>query len=320
MGGVQQRLEQIVSPIKLAAVAAMAFALLVSAVPLHAQDARARADLASYEQYGEGTPLPIDGIWRLRELGKQVIVEDGIVIAMEEWTHLFVWVVDPGMVTSSKLKQTDRQKFTAYDELLKQEMEWTVRADGTIFASGGKGLLAPKFSLEPIELSYPGVFDAVVRGEEVVLTPEGFGVIPRPEAFDIELEFTSPFTTGDGMCLDLDSKDLGQQGGKLQVWECLGGDNQRFIYLEDDGMIMAASGLCLEALGSDNGAPVRVFGCDGNEAQIWEAKPLPGKQRTSFVNAKTGRCLDAHGPESKRNGGRIQIWDCFVGNNQSWGM
>jgi len=127
--------------------AALFVAVIFPTASLAAQDTRARADLASYEQYGEGTPLPIDGIWRLRELGKQVIVENGIVIAMEEWTHLLVWVVDPGMVTSSKLRQTDRQKFTAYDELLKREMEWTVRADGTIFASGGNGLLAPKFSL-----------------------------------------------------------------------------------------------------------------------------------------------------------------------------
>ncbi|WP_379552456.1 RICIN domain-containing protein [Qipengyuania sp. DGS5-3] len=320
VGGVQQMLGRFVSPIWLVAVAVLVFALIMPTVPLHAQDTRARADLASYEQYGEGTPLPIDGIWRLRELGKQVIVENGIVIAMEEWTHLFVWVVDPGMVTSSKLRQTDRQKFTAYDELLKREMEWTVRADGTIFASGGTGMLAPKFSLEPVELSYPSVFEALVKGEEVVLTPEGFGVMPRSEALEIEIEFTAPLTTGDGMCLDLDTKDLGQQGGTVRVWECLGGNNQRFIYLEDDGMIMSASGMCLEAVGSDNGAPVRAFGCDGNEAQIWTTKQLPGKQRTAFVNVKTGRCLDAHGPESKRNGGRIQIWDCFVGNNQSWSM
>ncbi len=320
MGGIQQSIEQLVSPTRLAAVAALVFVMIVSAAPLRAQDTRVRADLASYEQYGEGTPQPIDGIWRLRELNKQVIVENGIVIAMEEWTHLFVWVVDPGMVTSSKLRQIDRQKFTAYDELLKREMEWTVRADGTIFASGGTGLLAPKFSLEPIELSYPGVFDAIVRGEEVVLTPEGFGVIPRPEPLEIELEFTGPFTTGDGMCLDLDAKDIGRQGGNLQVWECLGGDNQRFLFLEEDGLIVSASGMCLEAVGSDNGAPVRAFGCDGNEAQIWSTKALPGKDRQALVNAKTGRCLDAHGPESKRNGGRIQIWDCFVGNNQSWSM
>ncbi|MEO9462348.1 MAG: RICIN domain-containing protein [Marinomonas sp.] len=288
--------------------------------PLHAQDTRARADLATFEQYGEGTPLPIDGIWRLRELNKQVIVENGIVIAMEEWTHLFVWVVDPGMVTSSKLRQTGRQKFNAYDELLKREMEWTIRPDRTIFASGGAGLLAPKFSLEPIELSYPGAFDALVRGEEVVLTPEGFGIVPRPGPIEIDLEFTSPFTSGDDMCLDLDTKDLGKQGGKLRVWECLGGSNQRFIYLEEDRIITTASGKCLEAVGTDNGAPVRAFGCDGNEAQIWTVKSLPGKDRQAFVNAKTGRCLDAHGPESKRNGGRIQIWDCFVGNNQSWSM
>ncbi len=295
-----------------------AIGIAIAAPAAQAQDNRPRAALSDYTQVAPGDPLPIDGVWRLRELGKQVIIENGVVIAMEEWTHLFIWVVEPGMVTSSRLRQTDRQKLVAYDELLQREMEWTLREDGTLFASGGEGLLDPKFSLAPVELSYPGAFEAMRIGEEIVLTEDGFAGRSRPDPMELPPEMTSPIRSGDGMCLDLHGPDEGKQGGRMQVWECLGGANQNFIYLEDDGLIVTASGMCLEAVGPDNGAPVRVFGCDGNPAQIWSARSAGVPGAVSFVNENTGRCLDAHGPESKTNGGRIQLWDCFAGNNQSW--
>lgn len=293
--------------------------LLGQTTPAISQDDRQRADLMQIEETQPGQPLPIDGIWRLRELNKQVAIERGHVFALEEWMHLFVLVVEPGMVTSTKLRQTDRQKLKAYDALLMREMEWTLREDGTIFASGGEGLLAPKFSLEPIELSYPEAFEAMRKGQELALTPEGFALVDRPEPLEIDLDITGPITSADGMCLDLPGADTGKQGGRIQVWNCLGGDNQRFIVLPDDGLLVAASGMCLEAVGPDNGAPIRAFGCDGNEAQIWELRETQ-EGGTAFVHKATGRCLDAHGPESKRDGGRIQIWDCFYGNNQRWSM
>ncbi len=299
--------------------------ILVSAVllgqttPAKSQDNRPRADLVQIEETKPGQPLPIDGIWRLRELNKQVAIEGGHVFALEGWTHLFVWIVEPGMVTSTQLRQTDRQKLVAYDALLKRDMEWTVREDGTIFASGGEGLLAPKFSLEPIELSYPDAFEAMRKGQELALTSEGFALVGRPDPIEIDINVTNPIISADGMCLDLHGPDVEKQGGRIQVWNCLGGDNQRFIFLSDDGLLVTASGMCLEAVGPDSGAPVRAFGCDGNAAQIWEANET-GEGGTAFVHKATGRCLDAHGPESKRDGGRIQIWDCFYGNNQRWNM
>ncbi|MEP3225198.1 MAG: RICIN domain-containing protein [Parasphingorhabdus sp.] len=293
--------------------------LLGQTAPAMAQDDRPRADLAQIDALQPDQPLPIDGIWRLRELNKQVAIEAGHVFALEGWTHLLVWVVEPGMVTSTKLRQTDRQKLIAYDALLKREMEWTVREDGTIFASGGEGLLAPKFSLEPVELSYPEAFEAVRLGHELLLTPDGFALADRPDPLEIDLEITGPVTSADSMCLDLHGPDVGKQGGRIQVWKCLGSQNQRFIFLPDDGLLVAASGMCLEAVGPDKGAPVRSFGCDGKEAQIWEARET-SEGGTAFVHKATGRCLDAHGPESKRDGGKIQIWDCFYGNNQRWSL
>lgn len=293
--------------------------MLGQTAPAMSQDTRPRAELMQIEEALPGQPLPIDGIWRLRELNKQVAIEDGHVFALEEWTHLFVWVVEPGMVTSTRLRQTDRQKLAAYDALLKREMEWTVREDGTIFASGGEGLLAPKFSLEPVELSYPDAFEAMRNGEELVLTPEGFALVGRPEPLEIDIDITGPIASVDGMCLDLNGPDIGKQGGRIQVWQCHGSDNQRFIFLPDDGLLATASGMCLEAIGPDNGAPVLAFGCDGREAQIWETRETP-QGGIAFVHRATGRCLDAHGPESKSDGGRIQIWDCFNGNNQRWSM
>ena len=36
------------------------------------------------------------------------------------------------------------------------------------------------------------------------------------------------------------------------------------------------------------------------------------------LRSKTGKCLDVHGPDVQRNGGRVQVWDCHGGANQNW--
>ncbi len=68
--------------------------------------------------------MPIDGIWRLWELGKQVAIDQGRVIALEGWMHMFLWSVKTGMVTSSDLRADGPGRCTAYDNLLKSRIKW----------------------------------------------------------------------------------------------------------------------------------------------------------------------------------------------------
>ncbi|GMN02168.1 hypothetical protein [Erythrobacter sp. MTPC3] len=103
-----------------------AVAIFAIFMPLTAQQAAAQApaQLPSYEEVAPGEPTVIDGVWRLRELNKQVLIENGHVIALEGWSHMIFWKVDQGMVTSTSLTQVDDGQFMAYDILLQREMVW----------------------------------------------------------------------------------------------------------------------------------------------------------------------------------------------------
>ena len=318
-------------------------ALLLSFFVAAPAAAQVPADLRTFDEISPMAPLPIDGVWRLQELNRQVLIENGHVIAMEEWNHMFLWTVQRGMVTSTDLRQTGPSSFSAYDALLKRTMQWTVREDGIIVASGGNGLLDPKFTLSPIELAYPAAFEELRAGRydpapelpgplpppavqpapmPVPLPgpPPGLAVEPqRPEPLDLDINITGPIQNGAGKCLDLHGPDAAKQGGKVQVWNCLGGANQRFLYLEDDGLILTASGMCLEAAGSGDGAAVQTFGCDGNSAQLWTVVRVPLVGAVIRHDA-TMKCLDADAAGASNNGGVVQLWECNMAPHQQWSV
>jgi hypothetical protein len=281
-------------------------------------------------------------VWRLRELGRKVMIEGGHVIAMEGWTHMFAWQVSRGMVTSTDLRQTGDGTFAAYDNLLKQDMTWTLLADGSIRANGAGGLFAPVFHLSPVELAFPDAFE-----EELAMIGGGGGIAPlpgpvplpgprpdrpaqRPGPINVDLAMTAPIVAGKGMCLDQSASQITKQGGRIQVWKCHKGPNQRFAYLSGDGLLVTASGMCLEASGTGNGAVVRAFGCDGKPAQRWKIKTVKGKMPgfiggalpVRFVRFEhsSGKCLDVSKSQVKQNGGKVALWSCHGGSNQSWMM
>lgn len=315
---------------------AMAFMLM----PTGPAKAQMKADLRSYEEVQPAEPLAIDGIWRLQELNRQILIENGHVIVLEGWTHMFAFAVERGMVTSTDLRQTGPNTFSAYDALLKRQMEWTVREDGTIMASGGAGLFAPRFSMRPVDLAYPEAFEEVRQG---FLSPPQPGPLPaplpvsplpgpplpeaapdagdgdegRPGPIDLDPAMTGPIKNRTGKCLSLNGPDQVIQGGKIQVWECTDTTSQGFLFLQDDGLIVSASGMCLEAVGSGNGALVRSYGCDGNDAQKWTVLTFPiiGSR---IQNESTGLCLEIHRADSKKDGGQVQLWECKGDRFQQW--
>lgn len=299
--------------------------------------AQVPADLRTYEQVQPSEPLPIDGVWRLQELNRQVLIENGHVIALEEWVHMFFWNVERGMVTSTDLRQTGPSSFTAYDALLKRSMEWTLREDGSILASGGPGLFDPKFSLSPIELAYPAAFEEARQAVGMVPPAENPPMLPgarplpgppadiapaldRPAPLELDIALTSAIENGRGKCLDLDSGDAVKQGGKIQVWTCLGGANQKFLFLRDDGLIVTASGMCLEAQGAADGSSVRTFGCDSdNVGQKWAVVKMP-LGGSMIQHVASNKCLDADATGADQNGGVVQLWECSLTDNQKWAV
>ena len=74
-----------------------------------------------------------------------------------------------------------------------------------------------------------------------------------------------------GLCLDIDRGTQYQNGAKVQVWGCWGGENQKWRV--ENGRIVSDTGLCLDvdrSIQYNSGAEVRVFGCWGGENQKWD--------------------------------------------------
>ncbi|XUU61867.1 RICIN domain-containing protein [Erythrobacter sp. HA6-11] len=312
---------------------------LAAAAPASAQ---ALADLQTFEEVQPLEPTVLDGVWKVVGLQKQILIENGHAIALEEWMHAFFWKVEPGMVTSTRIRQNADGRFEAYDALLQRPMKWTLRADGTVFATG-TGLFAPSFYLEPIELAYPDAFqeelDLIESGGRSIGAPPPLpgpiGDAPpaeRPGPIDFDPANGYELQSRNKLCLDVSRSNMKKQGAKVMGWECHGGNNQKFYFLEEEGLIITGAGMCLEATATKKGAPIKSYGCDGNAMQQWTASvkkmDIPGfanirggnMQIMRFTHS-SGRCLDLSRSDSdkKKNGSKVMLWDCHDGANQAWG-
>jgi hypothetical protein len=119
---------------------------------------------------------------------------------------------------------------------------------------------------------------------------------PRPRSITIN--------GNSGFCLDVHAPDQRTNGGRVQVWQCNGSDQQLWTVRGKE--IVSLAGKCLDVHAPDlrtNGGRVQVWDCNGTVQQRWR------KVGNTLVN-DGGKCLDAHAPDMRRNGGRVQVWDC----------
>jgi hypothetical protein len=118
-----------------------------------------------------------------------------------------------------------------------------------------------------------------------------------------------------GLCLDAAAQTDTQNGGKIQLWQCWGGINQRWAWSGQE-VVNQASGKCLDAnWGTDanNGGLVQLWSCNSGPNQHWVKNGL------ELVNVAHGKCLDANWGTDANNGGLVQLWSCNNGPNQQWG-
>ncbi len=122
-------------------------------------------------------------------------------------------------------------------------------------------------------------------------------------------------------CLDV--KDLNtQNGATTQQWECFGGDNQRFRFVDEgDGfysIVGKASQRCLsaQAVQYEDGTPAIMWDChSGPDQKLRAAKVGDGLYELRFSHSD--KCLDIDGPTAN-NGAKAQQWQCFSSANQQW--
>jgi len=116
-------------------------------------------------------------------------------------------------------------------------------------------------------------------------------------------------------CLDVHRGDFDARlnGGKVQIWQCLGGSNQ--VWKLDQGRLMARNGLCLDAQNvQQNGGKVQLWTCHQEDSQKWYLDA----QKRWHNRAVPNKCLDIDSGSMNQNGGRVQLWDCHDRINQQW--
>jgi Ricin-type beta-trefoil lectin domain len=130
-----------------------------------------------------------------------------------------------------------------------------------------------------------------------------------------------------GRCLDADLGTIGANGTKMQLWDCWGGNNQKWNAMPaknpdqtvsaDGTMRNIQIGRCLDAdLGTigTNGTKVQLWDCWNGPNQTWYS---PMEFGYAIVVLQSGRCLDADLGTIVNNGTIVQLWDCLSGENQN---
>ncbi|WP_353572106.1 ricin-type beta-trefoil lectin domain protein [Candidatus Albibeggiatoa sp. nov. BB20] len=121
-----------------------------------------------------------------------------------------------------------------------------------------------------------------------------------------------------GKCLDILGADFDarKNGGRVYLWDCHGGKNQRWWF--ENGALTNSGGKCLDVHRPDfdskkNGGLIQVWDCNGSVNQKWTLK------RNTLVSGN-GLCLDVHSSDfkSRANNGKVQLWKCSSGQNQRW--
>jgi hypothetical protein len=115
---------------------------------------------------------------------------------------------------------------------------------------------------------------------------------------------------GAGRCLEVPSAQARNNGTRVQIWDCNGGEFQR--WKNEGGRFKNLGGKCLDVKGDVNKG--------GNSLQVWDCNDAPN-QKWSIDGGRLrnggGKCLDVAGDVNK-NGTGVQIWDCNDAINQKW--
>ena len=139
-------------------------------------------------------------------------------------------------------------------------------------------------------------------------------------------QYDNPAGVSSYWCLDADANTAGQNGQKIQGWQCLSADaNQdwRMYAVPDSGNTMIVSahdGECLDAdttTANTNGQKIQGYACNGWKNQQW----FTGSSSIAdWENAGDGECLDGDTNTARTDGQKIQDWACNGSSEQYWNI
>ncbi|RYZ56043.1 MAG: hypothetical protein EOP07_13070 [Proteobacteria bacterium] len=127
-------------------------------------------------------------------------------------------------------------------------------------------------------------------------------------------------------------EDIGSH--RVQQWKNFSSLNQTWTFFEYEGgsydVINNQTGNCLEvnsdnAASSTNGLALRASPCNGTPAQRFTLEAvlvgnpggISGSDGYRIRSVNSGKCVDVEN-HSKKNGSKIQQWDCHDALNQRW--
>jgi hypothetical protein len=118
-----------------------------------------------------------------------------------------------------------------------------------------------------------------------------------------------------GKCLDVDHA-LTANGTRVQLWQCHGGANQRWIF--ENGAIRSAiaPNLCLDVdhASASPGTRIQIWQCHGGANQRWIM------ENGTIRSAIPGNvCLDVF-EAANANGTNVVSWNCHGNTNQQWSI
>jgi hypothetical protein len=116
------------------------------------------------------------------------------------------------------------------------------------------------------------------------------------------------------LCLDVPGGDA-SNGNQLWLWECNGGESQRFRF--DNWQIRYApdESKCIDAGDMSDGTQLYLWDCNGEPQQTWGFNT---DASTAYL-ADTNTCLDYYA-DWESNGQPLHIWDCTEDWNQQWSI
>lgn len=137
---------------KLGFAAAAALALGSFAAPAAAQ---MRAILPMIDEVQPLEPLPIDGVWEIRELRERIVIEGGHAYAEDGWVHMMLFQIEPGQVVIQNIRELADGDFVAQDLPLMApvKLEWVGR---DTLRARTEGLIPVTYHLELISRDGPG--------------------------------------------------------------------------------------------------------------------------------------------------------------------
>lgn len=98
-------------------------------------------------------PTPIDGMWRIRELDKRIMIENGYGYAIDSWIHMLVFEIQPDQVVLQNFDMLPDGSIVADDLPLMSKVVFTPQPDGSLKGTT-QALIPVTYHLDPAGYDY----------------------------------------------------------------------------------------------------------------------------------------------------------------------